>query len=372
MFHGCILAHTFPRTHSAHVKRVLWWGRHGNYGPDYPRNRTLIDCFAKLGWEVVHFQPKISGLADVEVALKGFDDIALVWVPCFRQRDVAAASRWARRHRVPLVFDPLISAFDKQVFERGKFAPDSNRGKRLLHWERQRFAVANRLVADTFEHAAYFSRQHSYPLERISVLPVSAEEGLFSPQPRFDHPVPEALFFGTFIGLQGSIFIAEAIAQYPGPPCKLTFLGDGPDRQACEAITQRSNNSRVTVSFEDWLPIADLAQRIGASDVCLGVFGVGDKTNRVIPNKVYQSLACDRPVITMDADAYPNDLGSTHNGLIRVPCGDPAAIAQALAMAFAADPVAKVKPGEARATYERHFSNEKIRAELSLLLQNLT
>ena len=359
-------ADTFPKP------RVLWWGRFGNYGPDYPRNRTVIDSLERLGWEVVSFQPKLSVLADLEANLRGLKDISLVWVPCFRQRDVVAASRWARRHGIPLVFDPLISAFDKQVYERGKFAADSREGQRLLAWERRRFAMADRLIADTHEHAAYFAKQHDYPLERICVLPVGAEEALFKPQPKATNDVPEALFFGTFIGLQGATFIAEAIALYSGPLCRLTFLGAGPDRQACEAIAARACNPSVQVAFEDWVPINELGARIGASDLCFGVFGVGEKTNRVIPNKVYQALACDRPVITIKADAYPHKLQGSSCGLLWVPPGDPQAIASSLAQAFSSEPVAGVGAGIAYETYQAYFSNQKIREELASLLGQLS
>ena len=352
--------------------RVLWWGRFGNYGPDYPRNRTLMDSFERLGWEVVSFQPKLSASAHLEASLRGPRDISLVWVPCFRQRDVAAASRWARRHGLSLVFDPLISAFDKQVFERGKFAADSRRGQRLLAWERSRFAMADRLIADTKEHAAYFAEQHHYPLERICVLPVGAEEALFKPEPKTTNDVPEALFFGTFIGLQGATFIAEAIALYSGPLCRITFLGAGPDRQACEAVAARASNPSVQVTFEDWMPITELGARIGASDLCLGVFGVGEKTNRVIPNKVYQALACDRPVITIKADAYPDELHRSSCGLLWVPPGDPQAIASSLAQAFSSQPVAGVGAGVANRTYQAHFSNQRIREELASLLGQLS
>ena len=296
-----------------------------------------MDSFERLGWEVVSFQPKLSALADLEASLRGLKDISLVWVPrpsagC-RRRLTVGAPPWGS-----LVFDPLISAFDKQVFERRKFAPDSRKGQRLLAWERRRFSMADRLVADTHEHAAYFADQHRYSLERICVLPVGAEEALFKPQPKTTNDVPEALFFGTFIGLQGATFIAEAIALYSGPLCRLTFLGAGPDRQACEAVAARASNPSVQVTFEDWVPITELGVRIGASDLCLGVFGVGEKTNRVIPNKVYQALACDRPVITIKADAYPDELQDSSCGLLWVPRVIPRLLSS-LAQAFSSEPV---------------------------------
>jgi len=120
------------------------------------------------------------------------------------------------------------------------------------------------------------------------------------------------------------------------------------------------------------MPITELGARIGASDLCLGVFGVGEKTNRVIPNKVYQALACDRPVITIKADAYPDELHRSSCGLLWVPPGDPRAIASSLAQAFGSEPVAGVGAGVANGTYQAHFSNQKIREELALLLGRLS
>jgi hypothetical protein len=207
------------------MSSVLWWGRFGNYGPDYPRNRTLMSCFSQLGWEVQTFQPKLSQTADLEAALRGFRDIDLVWVPCFRQRDVAAASRWARRKGIPLVFDPLISAFDKQVFERQKFSAASGKGRRLLRWEQACFARANWLIADTQEHAAYFSREHAFPIEQICVLPVGAEEGLFKPQAKPANQIPEALFFGHLYRFAGGDLHCRSHCPLSGANLPADVLG---------------------------------------------------------------------------------------------------------------------------------------------------
>ncbi|MDB2646452.1 glycosyltransferase [Pseudomonadales bacterium] len=350
-------------------KKILWWGRLGNYGPDYPRNRTVIDCLESIGFEVVAFVPTLSALADLQARFKNFADIRAVWVPCFRQRDLAGAARWCRRNRVPLIFDPLISAFDKRVNERQKYSAESWRGRRLLAWEQKLFALADHVIADTQCHKSYFSECLAFPLEQISVIPVSAEEGLFFPQELPINPLPEALFFGTFIGLQGAEFIAEAIRYYSGPAFQLTFLGQGPDRAKCEDICREYKNDQVSVVFEDWLPFQELPKRICRADICLGVFGTGAKAGRVIPNKVYQGLACGKTVLTMSGEAYPVQVQEKNVGITWVEPGSPEAIAAALSNLFAPANLAQTRsqilPHQ---TYTQYFSNESIRLTLSTLL----
>ena len=354
-------------------KKILWWGRLGNYGPDYPRNRTVIDCLQSIGFEVVPFQPKLSVLADIEARFKNFNEIRAVWVPCFRQRDVTAAARWCRRNNIPLIFDPLISAYDKRINERQKYSARSLRGRRLLAWERKLFAVADHVIADTQCHKAYFAECLNYPLEQISVIPVSAEEGLFFPQELPVNPLPEALFFGTFIGLQGAQFIAQSLQHYTGPAFQLTFLGQGADRAKCEEICLEHKNDLVSVVFEDWLPFQDLPKRICQADLCLGVFGTGAKAGRVIPNKVYQGLACGKTVLTMKGDAYPLEVLESGAGIAWVQPGSPAAIAAAIGDLFAPKNLAQTRsqvlPYQ---TYSLHFSNESIRQTLSALISGAT
>ncbi len=342
--------------------RVLWWGRYGNYGPNYPRNRTIMACMRELGWEVVEFRPKVSALADLEAVFSLNGRFDLVWVPCFRHRDLNAAARWAKRHKVPLVFDPLISAFDKQVNERRKFTAESAKGQKLLQRERQQMAKADLVIADTAAHGAYFSDVLSVDPSALHVIPVGAEESVFYPAESWpENAKVQVLFFGSFIGLQGPEYIAEAIGLYQGPEVEWFFLGDGPERARCEQIVAAFAGGGGQVRFLDPVPFIELPGLITQADILLGVFGTGDKTSRVIPNKVYQALACGKPVITAKNGAYPEELlVDEASGLFWVDPGNAQQIAQTVAK-LAADRQALPGLGEnAYRNYGNFFSNTVI------------
>lgn len=349
-------------------RTVLWWGR---FDPDYSRNRILRSALRDAGWDIVDFRPSISKLGDWEALLRGVRRPDLVWVPCFRQRDVLAAARFARRHAVPLLFDPLISAWDKQVFEREKFAPDSAAGQKLLESEREQFRAADMVLADTGAHARFFAETFDLMPDRLAVVPVGAEEPHFhaAPMPPRDGRPLEALFYGSFLGLQGPETIIESARLYDGPPVTWTMLGEGPLLAACRHRAEGLAN----VVFEPWRAYADLPARIRRADILLGVFGASAKAGRVIPNKVYQALACGRPVITREAPAYAERLGATADktGLAQIPPDDPAALARMVA-AWAAKPEwLDTLGGAAARSYERHFSNRAVRAALNSALEQL-
>ena len=154
-------------------KKVLWWGR---FDPEYSRNRILRQAYAALDWDIIDFHPLLSRTADIEALLRRVPKTDLVHVPCFRQRDMAAARRYARWRGLPLIFDPLISAYDKQVFERGKIPAHSPRAERLLREERGLFQAADIVFADTTEHAHYFVETLGVAQDKVRVVYVGAEE----------------------------------------------------------------------------------------------------------------------------------------------------------------------------------------------------
>jgi SAM-dependent methyltransferase len=81
------------------------------------------------------------------------------------------------------------------------------------------------------------------------------------------------------------------------------------------------------VHWLDWVPAADLPALVAGHDVCLGIFGTGDKALRVVPNKVFQGAAVGCAVVTSDTAPQRQALG---DAAVLVPPRSPEALVTAL------------------------------------------
>jgi len=348
----------------ADKKEILWWGR---FDPAYSRNRILRDLLLKNGYTLRDFIPRASWLGTFESRFSQLGRPHAVWVPAFRQRDFHAARRFADKRGTPLIFDPLISAWDKAVFERQKFSQADKNAQKLLRWERSMFQDSDLVLADTTLHAQFFIKTLGARAENTFVVPVGADERVFLPQPEhLPNRPPEILFFGSFIHLQAPEVITDAAPKVP--EVQWTMLGDGPLKERCVQRSKQCSNIR----FEPWHPYEKLAQRIGQADILLGIFGSSPKAGRVIPNKAYQALACARPLVTRESESYPEILRTRMDtGIYFVPPANANALAQTIKSLIRA-PSSLPEIGQyARKSYEQLFSEENINRALRKALARI-
>ena len=235
-------------------RRVLWWGR---FDPGYSRNRVYISLFRKLGWEVDFFFVKVwPRFGDVEAFFRGLQFRAkpdLVWVPVARQRDVLAACRWAHRRGIPVIFDPMISAWDKKVLEQLKWKAEEPRAKKLLAREKRMMAAPDIVCWDTSCHVDFCAQYLDVPRERLRVLLTGTDESVFKPQSAFakataDKPSAHdaslqikqsnnrtieqsntfrVLYHGAYLPLHGTEYIVEAARMTQDEGIQWDFLGWG-------------------------------------------------------------------------------------------------------------------------------------------------
>ena len=343
-------------------KRVLWWGR---FDPGYSRNRVYISLFRKLGWEVDFFFVRISPrFGDVEAfsrRLSSKPKPDLVWVPVARQRDIAAACRWAHRRGIPVVFDPMISAWDKKVLEQKKWKAEEPRAKRLLERERRLMAMPDLVCWDTSCHVDFCEKYLKVPREKLRVLLTGTDEQVFRPQP----PQPphagdfRVLYHGAYLPLHGTEHIVEAARLTQSMGIHWDFLGWGAYKAATEAKAEGITN----ITFLDKVPYTEVPRVICDHDVVLGVFGTTAKAARVIGNKVYECMACCRPTVNEFCTGYPPE-ASGCRAIKFVPPGDAAAIVKAV-VEYRDDWENREEYfSAAREFFERHLSMDVIEKQL--------
>ena len=355
------------------MKTVLFWGR---FGPEYSRNRVYISLFKELGWDVRLFMVKYCcALGDVEWRLRGDKSVKpdLVWVPVCRQRDAAAATRWAHKRGIPVVFDPMISYWDKKVLEQGKWRAEEGRAKRLLAWETKLFNGVDRLLCDTSCHADFFHAHMGVPREKLRVLFTGTDETVFKPadRPEDDPPHdPKAplriLYHGAYLPLHGTEYIVEAARRTQGLNIHWDFLGWG----AYKAATEEKAKGISNITFLERVPYVEVPRVIRTADIVLGVFGTTEKASRVIGNKVYEAMACCRPVINEFCTGYPPEAKDCP-AITFVPPGDPQAIVDAvLPWIDRRDELFALRK-IARDFFEHHLSMAVIKQQLADILADL-
>jgi glycosyltransferase involved in cell wall biosynthesis len=343
---------------------ILWWGRSD---PGYSRNRIILKLLSELGWRIEFFHPVSSLLGRAQAFFQRPGIPQLIWVPCFRQRDMHSAVVWARRWKCPLVFDPLISAYQKEVFEKQKWSASERPAIKIRAWEAGLFRQADLVIADTRLHAQFYAQAFDLDPDKVCVVYVGAEDSVFRPADTMPDGSPmEVLFYGSFLSLQGPEFIIDAAMTMENKKIQWVLLGDGDLRARLEARSRELPNVR----FEPWTPYELLPQRLARAHILLGVFGTTPKAAMVIPNKVFQSMAVGRPLITRRSEAYPQQVQDS--GVIGwVPPGDGRAIAKQV-MEMAADPHGLLQRGrQTRQLYDQYFNLNHIRRQLQNALDRV-
>ena len=364
----------------------------GTYDPAYPRNAVLIAGLREHGVTVHEFQAPLPQLTAAQMATPAgaarlAAGVAAAHLRLFAQHrreldvDVVVVGYpghflvpfgrllAALRH-APLVFDPLVSLWDTFAGDRGLVDAGGWKAAAVRSVDRVAFSLPRLVLADTWAHAAFFQEELGVPRRRVGVVPVGA-----LPEPRATGQARElapgepltVVQYGKWSPMHGADVVLEAAALLRHEPVRFTLVGEGQVSDELRAGIARRGLTNVEWPGE--VAAAGLRDRVLAADVCLGVFGRSAKAARVVPNKVYDGLACGRPVVTADTPGARELLQDGADALL-VPAGDGAALAEAVRRLLDAD--LRRRLGEAAlALYRRRLTPPAVAGDLLAAVERL-
>jgi glycosyltransferase involved in cell wall biosynthesis len=128
------------------------------------------------------------------------------------------------------------------------------------------------------------------------------------------------LFMGTiyrFSGLDRMIQDFPLLtAEYPN--AKLLIAGSGDDEARLRRLaSERGLSSHVI--FTGLLPYDALPDLIRSSDVCINPFELNGVTQNILPTKLFQYLACAKPVVATELPGTIPFLRGEEHGIVYAP-----------------------------------------------------
>ncbi|TMQ47654.1 MAG: glycosyltransferase family 4 protein [Candidatus Eisenbacteria bacterium] len=327
----------------------------GAYDASYPRTRVLREGLESRGAEVLSIQAPPDSpplLRETRLLLswiRSARKVDALLVPSFGHRDIPLAGLLGRAADSPVLFDPLVSRWDTQVGDLGRLPAGSLSARRVRASDRLSLSLADMVLCDTWEHGDFYSNEFGVARRKLCRVPVGADRFAFELGERRaarEHAGPlDVVYLGGYLPLHGLPAVVDAAAEletkYGERFATFTLIGGGMFFPRVERdVAARGLRS---VRLVPRMPYEEAITRLARADVGLGIFGTSAKSGRVVPHKVFQSMALGIPTVTRRSAAI-TEFFRDEEHLALVPPGDGPALARAIE-SLARDPDRREKMG---------------------------
>lgn len=364
----------------------------GTYIPEYPRNRVIIKGLRSQGINVIECQyPLWHGIEPRIGKIKGFRGkfflaVKIMWaqfnllikhqsarkydlmiVGYTGHFDIFLAKILSFLRRRPLIFDFFWSMYCTFVEDRKFFTEGSPIAEFIKYIDRLSCKLSNVLLLDTKTHIKYISKTLKLDEKKFRRIWVGADESIFYPIKQQNKTKDfTVLFFGTFIHLQGIETIIRAAKRLEKQKIKFKIIGKG---QLSSTINNLAQTLRIkNCEFIEWVPLEKLSDEISKSDICLGIFGSSSKSKSVIPNKVFDSIACRKPCITENSPAI-REIFTDKKNILLVPPEDDKSLSLAI-LALKNNNASREKIAQnGYKLFITHFSTEAIGYQMKKIVE---
>lgn len=283
----------------------------GNYIPDYPRIQVLKKGLVANGVKILECHTRKTGLAKYfelwrqHRRLRDQYDVLLVTMGAYT---LVPFARLITKKK--LIFDAFVS-LNVTAQDRGEA------GLSFRFWDKLGCLLADKVLLDTNAHINYFVENYHLDRRKFIRVLVGADDEIFAPSPLPD-PGRGALspargegnserfivhwhgYIVPFHGLEIVIEAANKLRDYKDIEFRITTRFNSKYEKIKRRMEELALNN---IKFYPETSYRELSRQLNESDLSLGVFGTNAKASLVIPNRIYEAVACQVPVITADTSA---------------------------------------------------------------------
>ena len=344
-------------------------GYFGNYNPAHPRNMIFLECLRLAGFEVVEINyrgPRVKKYIRMISELRAKRsqiDCLIVGFP--GQQAMLVAKIF---YRGPIVFNVLLSLYDAVIVDRRRYPRYSIRA--LYFWLLDYISarLPNRLVLDCMAYMDYFEKNFKIRPQKMARVFLGADEDIFRPLNLLGKNL-EIHYYSSYIPTHGTDTIVRAAKLLENEGVKFILSGRG---QCYEQTRELADALRIeNVEFIERMGSQEeLNNFINTSWVSLGIFGLRPRTGRIIGSKVFEALACGRPVITSETAAGKEFLSDAESVLFVRP-EDPVDLAEKILLLKRDEALRQKIAAGGRLAYEKNASFAAIAKELKNLIMTV-
>lgn len=279
---------------------------------------------------------------------------------------------YSRLRRAPLVLD-IRDLWPVLAVELGEM-----RSRRVL-------ALARRLEILLYRHAraitvvtkgfARYVVGQGVPADRVHLLPNGTDARLFRPAAPDEGLLRSLGLDGKFVvgffgnhgiaqDLEGVVEAARLLAN--DDRIRWLFVGEGPAKAGLLELKDRYRLANVV--FCPQVPARDVVKYINSTDAVVVPLRKLDLFKTFVPSKLFDFMACARPVL-LQVDGEAREILEAAGGGLFVPPGDPAALAAAVSALAARSPDERAAMGAAGLAYvHQHYLRDQQTVRLERLL----
>jgi glycosyltransferase involved in cell wall biosynthesis len=305
---------------------------------------------------------------------KGLDVLIASSPPLFPHVSGAAVSLV---RRLPLVLE-VRDLWPDYLVDMGILKRNSLAARALFSVER---ALLRRADAVTVVTESFRQRMHEKGVapDQVHLMPAGVDADFYFPSA--ERPSISALvrrdaefivgYLGNFGAGQslGTVIEAAARLENRRPQVRFVLVGDGPQRdQMCREVSTRQLRN---LSIHPPVPKSETRAFYANCDLCLVPLAPVPVFQETIPSKIFEILACCRPIVA-SVDGEARLITESSGGGWVTPPGEAGALADAILRAVSTPKEERARMGaRGRAYVMKHYSRSAISARYLEVLQGV-